>query len=105
MKFNIMKAMSTIQGVVMALTGIVVTLIVGLLVGGATVDIGTSGDITVSDGFNSVLSAQDTQLSGYFSTTSSAIGTAVGLVGLVVLLAVFGYFIFQKGRKGKGNLM
>ena len=96
-KMNISGAFKETEKAISGIVAVGFVALIGLILLGSVLNAVTSGSITLPTGFNSVLNAQDTTMSGYFTTGLTVVGTIVGLVVVVVLIKLF--------RGGKGGDM
>ena len=104
MKLDVMKGLNTVQKATTAIIGIAALGVIGRLIYGSIAQVGLSGDVAVPTAVNTSITTQvDTVAgtTGWMVKLDSSTTLALSLLAIVVIMAVFGFIMFQiKGKKG-----
>jgi len=95
--------MKILIGIVLALGVLIVSTMITLLIVGVLGQTATSGNIPVSAGINTSITALETTTTTSVTAIMSNLALIIGLVALVVILAVIGWFVFGKNGKSNSN--
>jgi hypothetical protein len=106
--FKIDDSMKKALSMILVVAGIILALgaytVLAPVVLGAIANVGTSGDIPVPTIYQQAINNTSDTFAGVFGTTlPNVVGTALALLPLAVVVIVFGFILYNKYQKQKGD--
>lgn len=101
---TLVKAMESLKNIAVGLIGLTATIVFGYIFLGSLYGVATNGTLSTIDAtWNTSLNSSSSTWLGVFDDISPQATLIIGFVGLVVVVLLFGAWLF--GKKKKGDVM